>query len=304
MDHLPISTDHRRLGASSLSSFPIAYGCWRLAGTSVAEARAKVEAALEAGMNLFDHADIYGGDGAAEELFGRVLAESSSLRARMLIATKGGIVKGIPYNSCKPHLIASAEASLKRLQIDVIDLYQIHRPDMLAHPQEVAEAFTELRQSRKIREAGVSNYTPAQVEALQSCLSFPLVANQVEISAWELSCFRDGTLDQSMRLGITPLAWSPMAKGLLGGTAQSAGAPESQRLTVLLNLLDTIAKREGVDRMAVALAFLLVHPSGIIPIIGTQNVERIKSSVDAFKVKLTRQDWYAIMAASQGYPMP
>ena len=303
MEYLTLNRESRPLADSELRTFPIAYGCWRFAGTGVSEARAKVEAALDCGMNLFDHADIYG-DGAAEDLFGRVLAESPSMRDRMLIATKGGIVKGLPYDSSKEHLIMAAEASLRRLRIDVIDLYQIHRPDLLAHPEEVAEAFVILRESGKIREAGVSNYWTSQVDSLQAFLPFDLVSNQVEISAWELSCFRDGTLDQCITRGMTPLAWSPMAKGLIGAEPQETDSPESSRLVDLLHVMDSLAEREGVNRCAVALAFLLVHPAGIVPIIGTQRIERIRASIDAFRVKLTRRDWYAIFAASQGAAMP
>jgi predicted oxidoreductase len=135
-------------------------------------------------------------------------------------------------------------------------------------------------------------------------LPFKLAVNQVEISPWRLDCFQDGTLDQCIHLGITPLAWSPMARGLLGGDVEDNGSPESNRLRALLECMDSFAEREGVDRLAIALAFLLVHPAGIIPIIGTQQLDRIRTSVKALDVKLTRQDWYAIFAASQGAPMP
>src|SRR5262245_10926387 len=154
---LTISSAPRALGASGLRIFPLAYGCWRFAATDVGSARAKLEAAREIGVNLFDHADIYGGNGAAEELFGRVLAEAPHLRQAMVIATKCGIVPGVPYDSSRDHIQRACEASLRRLRIETIDLYQIHRPDFLGHPQEIAAAFAQLRREGKIREMGVSN---------------------------------------------------------------------------------------------------------------------------------------------------
>lgn len=305
MDALPIDTGPRRLGASDLEVAPLAYGCWRFAGTDVAAARAKIEAALDAGMTLFDHADIYGDDGAAEALFGAVLQEAPALRDQMTIATKCGIVPGLPYDSRAAHIRASCKASLRRLNVDVIDLYQIHRVDWLTHPAEVAAALAELREAGTIREVGVSNHSPAQFDALQAHLPFPIVTHQPELSAWCLGPLRDGVLDQCMRHGVTPLAWSPMAGGLLGLTAEAAHAEKTERrLFDLLQCLDDLATRECVSRMAVALAFLLAHPAGIIPIVGTQQPARIRESTDAFRVTLTRADWYAIVEASQGAPLP
>lgn len=305
MDAMALDERPRRLGNSSLSAFPIAYGCWRFARSSVSQARDKIETALETGINLFDHADIYGGDGAAESLFGAVLAENRALRDRMLIATKCGIIVGVPYDSSRRHIIAAAEASLRRLQIDVIDLYQIHRPDLLAHPHEIAAALSELRQEGKIREVGVSNYTPAQTLTLQSCLSFPMATTQPELSAWWLQPFRDGSLDLCLQHNLTPLPWSPLAGGKLGLSLEAARQQtDGERLHALLCKLDEIAAQQQTSRTAVALAFLLVHPAKMVPIIGTQQTERIRDSVAALRVQLTRTDWYAIFAASQGKPLP
>jgi len=305
MDALPISAATRPLGQTSLRAFPLAYGCWRFAGTDVHAARAKIEAAVEVGVTLFDHADIYGGNGAAEELFGHVLAEVPHLRDAMLIATKCGIVPGVPYDSSRAHILRAAEASLRRLRIDVIDLYQIHRPDLLAHPAEIAEAMTQLRRDGKIREVGVSNYTAAQFEALQHALPFPIATHQPELSAWCLDPLRDGVLDQCLRYGATPLAWSPLAGGKLGLSIDAARCEaDGARLAALLECLDALATREGVTRSAVALAFLLAHPAGVVPIIGSQQPARIRASAEAFRVRLTRQDWYAIVTASQGFRLP
>ena len=290
----------RTLGRSTLRVFPIAYGCWRFAGTDVATARDKVEAALELGIDLFDHADIYG-DGQAEELFGRVLAEDRRLRDRMTIATKGGIIPGVPYDSSPEHLTATCERSLKRLQVDTIDLYQIHRPDFLGHPEQVAATLSKLREQGKIREVGVSNHTPSQLRALQAWLPFPIATRQPEFSCWRHEPLRDGTLDQCLELRITPLAWSPMAGGRLGMNPCDA---EDPRLRNLLGLLDEIACSQQASRGAVAIAWTMLHPSGVIPILGTQRIDRIREGVSALKVRLSRTQWNAILVAAQGEPLP
>jgi len=305
MDALPIPTARRPLGESHLQVFPLAYGCWRFAGTTVAEARAKVEAALEIGIDLFDHADIYGGDGAAEDLFGRMLAESPGLRERMVIASKGGIVPGLPYDSRPEHLAATCEASLKRLRVDVIDLWQVHRPDLLTHPQELARTLERLRRDGKVREVGVSNFSPSQLAALQHHLPFPLTTAQPELSPWRLDPLWDGVLDQCMQYGLTPLAWSPLAGGRLGLPEQEARRePDGERLARLVATLDRLAQREGVPRQALVLAWILAHPSGPIPILGTQRPERIRESAQALGVRLSRSDWYAVVEASLGESLP
>lgn len=304
MDALPILLEPRALGRSTLRAFPLAYGCWRFAGTSVREAREKVEVALGVGIDLFDHADIYGGDGAAEDLFGRVLAESPGLRQRILIATKGGIVQGVPYDSSSSHLSAACEGSLKRLRTEVIDLYQLHRPDLLAHPHELAATLERLRRAGKIREVGVSNFTRAQFDALQRHLPFPIATHQPEFSPCCLAPLRDGILDQCLERDVTPLAWSPLARGRLGHTLEAARKEPDGRLADLIENLDILARREGVSRAAVALAWILLHPSRPIPILGTQRLERIRDGADAFKVHLTRRDWYAVLEAGLGEKLP
>ena len=305
MDAIPISAALRPLGQTSLLTFPIAYGCWRFAGTDVRAAREKIETAVEMGINLFDHADIYGGNGRAEELFGHVLAEVPHLRNAMLIATKCGVVPGVPYDSSRAHIVRAAEGSLRRLRIDVIDLYQIHRPDLLAHPQDVAAALAQLRSEGKIREVGVSNFSAAQFDALQSFLPFPIATHQPELSAWWLEPMRNGLLDQCMRARVTPLAWSPLAGGHLCASVEAArGKTGGDRLAALIECLDRLAVREGAPRSAIALAFLLVHPAGVVPIIGSQRPDRIRESTAALQVQLSRADWYEIMVASQGKRLP
>jgi len=281
---------------------PLSFGLWRYTNTDVAAAQGVLEAALGAGLNLIDNADVYGFDwggtgfGQVEEILGTVLAAAPELRDRMVLASKGGIMPPLPYNSSPTYLRGACEASLTRMGVDVIDLYQIHRPDMYTHPADVAAVLTELRDAGKIREVGISNHTPAQIAALQAYLDFPIVANQPEFSANRLDPMRDGTLDQCMQLGITPLAWSPLAGGSLA-TGDGINAE-------LLAVLDQLAERESVDRGHIAMAFVLAHPSKPIAIVGSQNLDRIAASVKALDVQLDRSDVYAIVQASEGVPLP
>ena len=253
---------------------------------------------------------MYGCDGGgnfgdAEELLGKVLSAAPHLRERMLIATKGGIDLGVPYDSSAHYIRKAVDASLRRMQIDVIDLYQIHRPDFLGHPEEIAQVLTELKEAGKIREVGVSNYTPSQFRALQAWLPFPIATHQPEFSCWSHAPLRDGILDQCLEHRVTPLAWSPLGGGRLALSIEDASErPEGRRLVDLLGVLDEIANEQSVSRTAVALAWILVHPSGAMPIIGTQRAHRIRESVDALKVRLTRSDWNRILVAAQGEPLP
>ena len=195
------------LGKSGLEVAPMGWGMWRFAGADRASARTRVEAALEIGCTLFDTADIYGygrgrGFGDAESLLGEVLREAPQLRDRMVLATKAGIAPPAPYNSSTRYLLDACDASLGRLGVERIDLLQIHRPDLLAHPAEVAEAFERLRRAGKIRAAGVSNYTAAQVDALCAHLPFDLAAVQNEFSPLAIEPLADATLDGAMRRGM------------------------------------------------------------------------------------------------------
>jgi len=296
-----VSTAPRRLGPN-LRVGPLAFGCWRLVAMSPAEARARLETALECGMTLVDTADVYGldwggsGFGAAEELLGKVLASSPGLRDRMVLATKGGIVPGVPYDSSAAHLEKACEASLRRLGVERVDLYQIHRPDLFVHPDEVAGALDRLRRAGKIREAGVSNHTVSRIETLAATVFFPLVSSQPEYSAVHLEPLRDGQLDQCLRLSLTPLAWSPLA----GGRIATGDGVRSE----LLAVLDGLARREDVDRAAIALAFVLAHPSAPVAIVGSMNEQHLRSSTNALGVHLSRADVYAIVQASEGVPLP
>jgi predicted oxidoreductase len=233
---------------------------WRLAedGRTAADAARLVHAALDAGITLLDTADIYGFDGTggfgdAEALLGEVLAAEPGLRARMVLATKGGILPPLPYDQSAAYLNAAIDASLRRLRTDVIDLWQVHRPDILAHPLEVARVLDDAVAAGKIRSLGVSNFTIHQIAALQHFLGHKLVATQPEISPLRIACFENGELDQAMTMGLVPLAWSP-----LGGDAWRP--PTNARAVAAA--LDKVAKAQGVSRTVAAFAWLMAHPAG------------------------------------------
>jgi predicted oxidoreductase len=280
---------------------------WRLGGADRAAARARIEAALEIGCTLFDTADVYGyhdgtGFGEAESVLGEVLRESPALRERMVLASKAGIAPPLPYNSSVSFLLEACDASLRRLRVERIDLWQIHRPDLLAHPAEVAEAFERLRTAGKIAAAGVSNYSAAQFDALCQHMSFALASVQNEFSAVAIEPLSDATLDAAMRRGVAVIAWSPLGQGRL-----AAGAGEATghgRADAVIAALEPIALRAGVPRAAVAYAWIMAHPARPIPLIGTQNPARIREARSAYQVQLTREEWYRILVAARGARMP
>lgn len=299
----------------------LAYGCMRISGTwnpadvdaeKRRRAREAVLAAFEAGYTLFDHADIYGRT-SCETLFGEILRDTPSLRrGEFLIATKCGIrlpdePPGAPhrYDFSREHIISSCEASLRRLGVETIDIYQLHRPDLLMDPDEVARAFETLRRTGKVRHFGVSNFMPSFLSALQSAMSHPLIVNQVEIHLGRLDCFYDGTLDQCLERKITPLAWSPLAGGWLGsGAAVKSDHPRREHLLKIQKHVDEMAKQYGVSRTVLALAWLLKHPSRIIPIVGSTNPQNIRDAARADEVEITRDDWYHLLVTARGEALP
>jgi predicted oxidoreductase len=307
--------------SSSVSFSRLAYGCWRIAGTwnpaevtpsAQAAGRAAVLAAYETGYTLFDLADIYC-DGEAERIFGQVLKQVSGMRSRIVIATKCGIRKpGDPnpdspyrYDFSGDYIVRSCEQSLKRLGLDTIDLYLLHRPDYLMDPSEVAAAFTQLQQAGKVRAFGVSNFRPSQVTALQKSCPMPLVVNQVEISLANLTCVEDGTLDQCVAEKIIPMAWSPLAGGKLGnGSKQVLPAQETYQTAEVCAELDLIAKARGVNRTVVSLAWLLKHPACIVPVVGSTNPANIRDAARADELDLSRDEWYRLFRAARGARLP
>jgi predicted oxidoreductase len=279
---------------------------WRFAAAGGAGARERIEAALEIGCTLFDTADVYGysrgsGFGEAERLLGVVLREAPALRERMVLSTKVGICPPTPYDSSAAYLVRACEASLERLGVERIDLLQIHRPDLLAHPAEVAQALEQLSQAGKVRAAGVSNYSAAQFEALRRYLPFDLCCVQNELSPLAIEGVADGTLDAAMAAGAAVIAWSPLAQGRL---AVSPGAASDARTAAVIAALDAVAERAGTTRTAVAYAWVMAHPARPVPLIGSQNPGRIREALGAYSVQITREEWYRILVAARGARMP
>ncbi len=283
---------------------PVALGLWRLndwgmRGNQLTE---WIEEAIDLGFTTFDHADIYGGY-TCEEIFGEALAKKPALREKMYLISKCGIVLPTPdrpenrmhkYDTSRRHIIASAERSLRNLHTDHLDLLLIHRPDPLMNPHDVAAAFDELKSSGKVRQFGVSNFSPSQFNLLQAALDFPLITNQVEISILHLAALYDGTLDECMIRNIRPMAWSPFG----GGRLFTSQNPNIERVR---NVIETIAAGlNGAAIDQIALAWLLRHPSGIIPVLGTGNMDRIRGAKGALQLPLTHDQWFSILTAALG----
>jgi len=292
----------RKLGQTDIQISPIAWGMWRFRGDDVNAARTRVEAALDAGINLFDTADIYGPDngepfGAAETLLGRVFQEAPSLRQRMVLATKGNIRVGVPYDSRAEYLRFAIDASLTRLGTERVELWQVHRPDILTHPQELARTLEDAHRSGKIAAIGVSNFSVAQTASLAHYLTIPLVSQQPQFSPLYLEPAQNGLLDQAMIMNLTVLAWSPLGAGRLGQS-------EDERTRTLAALLDERAREAGVNRAAAAFSWIMAHPSRPIPIAGTQNVDRIATIPEALKVEWNSQQWYCVFEAALGERLP
>ncbi|WP_419809681.1 aldo/keto reductase [Sphingomonas sp.] len=303
MSEITLSPEPRPLGKSGLTVSPLAWGMWRFGNSTVADGRALIEAALGAGITLFDTADIYGfesvqkGFGDAEALLGRVFAESPDLRARMVLATKGGITPPVPYDSSRDYLTAALDASLRRLGVDHVDLYQVHRPDILTHPEELAATLDAMVASGKVGAIGVSNMTRHQTTALASFLKTPLASLQPEFSPLHLDPMVDGLFDLAMERDYAVLAWSPLGGGRLGD-------PATPRGVAVADALDHAARRCGVVRAAAAYSWIMAHPARPIPIVGTQQAWRIAEAADAFKVTWTRAQWYDVLVAARGEKLP
>ncbi|WP_224824456.1 aldo/keto reductase family oxidoreductase [Cognatishimia sp. MH4019] len=291
--------------AKGLNFSRIVYGMWRLGDdtdTSTAHVRAKIDACIEQGLTTFDQADIYG-DYGAEALLGAALKEAPELRDQMEIVTKCDIVAPIGKYSDKPvkyydtsrdHILASVDNSLTNMNIEQIDLLLIHRPDPLMNHHETGAALDEVVASGKVRHVGVSNFKPWDWELLSSAMKQPLVTNQIELSLLAHDAFTNGDLAFLQRHDIAPMAWSPLGGGGLFG-ADNAG---------LRAALTKIGEAHGVDDAAVAVAWLLAHPANIMPVMGTNNISRIKALSDAFKVEMDRETWFALYTHALGHEVP
>jgi predicted oxidoreductase len=285
----------------------IVHGIWRLSewNMSKQEIISLVEHCLTLGIDTFDHADIYG-NYSCEGIFGDALASETVLNNKLKIITKCGIkllsdkkpehyIKH--YDTSYEHIIASAENSLRLLKRESIDVLLIHRPDPFMNPEETARAFTDLRQSGKVKEFGVSNFMPAQYSMLASYLDFQMVTNQVELSPVTLDNFENGVIDQCLELRISPMAWSPLG----GGSIFSA---QTHRILTIKNVLHRIADQHDSSIDQIMYAWLLAHPAKIIPTVGTGKLERITKAAEALNIKLTRQQWFEIWVAGQGTNVP
>lgn len=309
----------------------ILYGCMGLSdrwdaspytAAEVKHATALVETALEHGINFFDHADIYA-RGKSEQVFGEVLRALPGLRDRIIIQTKCGIrfpdtpETGLPgrYDFSFDHIVASVDGSLQRLGVEQIDVLLLHRPDPLMEPDEVARAFDAVHRAGKVRFFGVSNFSAGQIALLQASLDHPIVANQLEISLGHPHLIDEcvgvnqtgypytggrGTLDYCRMHGIQVQAWTPLARGRILDPPEDA--PEAT--IALAGAVADRAREFGVSREAIALAWLMRHPTGILPVIGTTKLERIAAACEADRVELSREAWYTLFTAARGKPVP
>lgn len=291
-----------RINVGGVDMSRIVYGMWRLGDdedTSVGHVQAKVEACLAQGITTMDQADIYGGY-AAEALLGAALKAAPALRNQIEIVTKCDIVAPMGlhadkrvkhYDTSAEYISTSVDNSLKLMNIDVVDLLLIHRPDPLMDHHETGKCLDALVASGKVRAVGTSNFRPWDWELMQSAMSTPLATNQIEASVLCHAPFTNGDVAFHQRQAQPIMAWSPLAGGTLFG---SEGAE-------VLTVLERIGAQHGVGADAVAVAWLLKHPAQILPVMGTNNLNRIKGLSDALKVKIDRQDWYEIYTAALGH---
>ncbi len=291
--------------AEGLEFSRIVYGMWRLGDDvdrSAAHVQAKIEACLEQGITTFDQADIYG-DYESETILGQCLKDQPSLRAGMEIVTKCDIMlisgkypdrRVKHYDTSAAHITASAEASLRHMGIETIDVLLLHRPDPLMDHLETGRALDDLVDSGKVRAIGVSNFKPHDWNLLQSAMEQLLVTNQIEVSLLAPEAFTNGDVAFLQERGIPPMAWSPLAGGRLF---------EPENGTLRASLAE-VGEKWGVDETAVAVAWLLAHPSMVLPVMGTNNLDRIRRFSDATKVAMDRETWFDLYTLGLGHEVP
>lgn len=300
------------LGRTGLRVPVVAVGCMRMASKSVAEARAVIDAALEHGANFFDHADIYGA-GRSEEIFAEAIGMNPSIREQLILQSKCGIRKGF-FDFSKEHILTSVDGILKRLNTEYLDVLLLHRPDVLMEPDEVAEAFTILKTSGKVRHFGVSNQNPTQMQLLERAMDMPIAANQLQMSIAhtpmidsglnvnmlnDAAVNRDGgVLDYCRLNNITIQPWSPFQHGMFKGVYLG-----NDQFPELNAKIDEIAARYGITPVGVVIAWLLRHPSHMQPVLGTMNPQRIREAMEGAAVTLTRPEWYELYR-SAGNKLP
>lgn len=300
----------RKIGNSYWETSAIALGIMRMAALTPAKAAAVLEAALESDINFIDSADMYG-DGKSELVFAAAMKEAGISRDQFFIQSKGGIVTGDEkrYDFSKQHLLDSVDGILKRMEIDYLDSYLLHRPDPLMEPEEIAEAFDILQASGKVRHFGVSNFNPEQFQLLQSQVDQKLLINQLQFSIMHTGMIDygmhtnmtdtrsfdhdGGILEFSRREGVTIQAWSPFQYGFFEGVFV-----DNDKFPELNELLDKLAKKYDTNKNAIATAWILRHPANMQVILGTMNPTRIKESAAGGDVTLTKQEWYDVYFAA------
>ncbi len=296
-----------RLGQSNLQVPVIAVGCMRINGLSKQDAEHFVQTAMDEGAVFFDHADIYGG-GTCEEIFADAIHMNDTVREKIILQSKCGIRKGM-FDFSKEHILESVDGSLKRLKTDYLDVLLLHRPDALVEPEEVAEAFDKLHSSGKVRNFGVSNQNPMQIQLLQKYVKQPITANQLQLSITnstmisagihvnmldESAVSRDGSVLDFCRLNdITIQPWSPFQYGFFEGVFL-----DNEKFPQLNAKIDEIAAKYQVTNTTIAMAWLLRHPARMQPVTGTMNIERLKDCIKAADIYLTREEWYEIYRAA------
>ena len=300
---IPSIAFHKNLSPFSA----LVYGAWRMADgsdTSAPTALKKIKLCLDLGITTFDHADIYG-DYRCETLFGEALKLDPGLKHRMQIVSKCGIklissqyparrVKH--YDTSAAHIRYSVDNSLQRLGVERLDALLIHRPDPFMNAHETGACLDALVKEGKIAAAGVSNFSVTDVDLLQSAMQTPLVTNQLELSLLAQHAFLDGSVSQCQQHQIRPMAWSPLGGGRLFGDEAAA--------LRLRPALQRIAQEHAVDVDAVAIAWLLAHPAGIVPVVGTNNLDRMARLGDALKVQMDLETWYALWTLAAGQEVP
>lgn len=293
------------LGKSGLKVPAVAVGCMRISNMNEREVSAFIDAALSNGANFFDHADIYGG-GKSEEVFGKALSHLT--RENIFIQTKCGIRKG-QYDFSYDHIVSSVEGSLKRLGTEYIDVLLLHRPDALMEPEEVARAFSYLKETGKVRNFGVSNHNPYQIRLLQKAVDMPLCVNQLQFGVMhtpmvnsginvnmynEAGINRDGSVLDFCRLeNITIQPWSPMQYGFFEGSFI-----DNDKFPELNEVLEKTGNKYGVSKTTIAIAWILRHPAKMQPITGTTNLTRLVDCLKGSEIQITRDEWYEIYRAA------
>lgn len=288
--------------SSSLSISQLVYGMWRLgddADTSPKHVQAKIEACLAQGITTMDQADIYGAYGA-EEILGNCLRAAPELRSKIEIVTKCDIIAPMGrhsgarvkyYDTSRSHITASVEQSLKLMGLEQIDLLLIHRPDPLMDHVETGSTLDDLVASGKVKAVGVSNFRLWDWQLLQSAMTVKLATNQIEMSVIAHEAFTNGDLAFLQERDVSPMAWSPLAGGALFGENHRA----------VCETMAKIATDQGVDIAAIAVAWLLAHPAKIVPVLGTNTLERISTLSDATRVEMDRQTWFEVYTAALGH---